>query len=213
DTIDLKDPTGQTDGVEAFRLRWFPSNYLSAWSWVTINDQDTLSYGGRVELSTNHGEWGLTVHIDPSNSLNTYGQAFGPHKRLALDYRYDGFIGFWNESAMIISDGSELSLSTIGADYTLPVADGIPIMTETMYMSSVVNGSSSSHFITAFMAGYSIGMFHNFMFISNFDWDENNTYNYLRWSSSYDHFSINCMASINPGDIDNSLQLMIIYNH
>ena len=178
-----------------------------------MNDQNTLSYGGRGELSTNYGEWGFTVHIDPSNSHNIYGQAFGPHKRLALDYRYDGFIGFWNESAMIISEGLKLSLSTIGADYTLPIADGIPIMTETMYISSVVNGYSSSHFITAFMSGYSIGMFHNFMFISNLDWDENNTYNYLRWSSSYDHFSINCMASINPGEIDNSLQLMLIYNH
>jgi len=51
------------------------------------------------------------------------------------------------------------------------------------------------------------------MFISNLDWDENNTYNYLRWSSSYDHFSINCMASINPNEMGNSLQLMLIYNH
>ena len=29
DTIDLRDPKGQTDGVEAFRLRWYPSNKLS----------------------------------------------------------------------------------------------------------------------------------------------------------------------------------------
>ena len=42
DTIDLKDPTGQTDGVEAFRLRVFPSNSLSVWSWLINSNQDKI---------------------------------------------------------------------------------------------------------------------------------------------------------------------------
>jgi len=66
DTIDLKDPTGQTDGVEAFRLRWFPSNSLSIWSWSILNDQDSLSFGGRAEVSINMGDLGFTYHQDPS---------------------------------------------------------------------------------------------------------------------------------------------------
>ena len=32
DTIDLKDPTNQTKGVDALRLKWFPNNSLSLWS-------------------------------------------------------------------------------------------------------------------------------------------------------------------------------------
>ena len=96
DTIDLKDPTGQTDGVDAFRLRWFPSNSMALWSWAINNDQDTLSYGSRVELSNSAGEWGLTYHQDPSKSLQLIGQigipVSGSHNRLAIDYRYDGFI-------------------------------------------------------------------------------------------------------------------------
>ena len=52
DTFDLTDPTGQTDGVDAFRLKWFPSNSLSIWSWTIQNAQDTLSFGGRAELSS-----------------------------------------------------------------------------------------------------------------------------------------------------------------
>ena len=51
DTIDPKDPTGQTDAVEAFRLRVFPTSSLALWLWSINNDQDTLSYGGRAELS------------------------------------------------------------------------------------------------------------------------------------------------------------------
>ena len=33
DTIDPKDPTGQTDAVEAFRLRLFPTSSLALWLW------------------------------------------------------------------------------------------------------------------------------------------------------------------------------------
>jgi len=217
DTIDLKDPTGQTNGVEAFRLRWFSSNSLSLWSWAINNDEDTLSYGVRGELSTNIGALGFTYHHDPSKSLQPIGQ-FGdsissPHNRLALDYRYDGFIGFWNESAMIRSDNLALDMITVGADYTLPIGNGILMMTESMQISSKNNHSTSSNTFTAFMARVHVGIFHNVMLISTLDWDENNIYNYLRWSSTFDSFSINCMASINPHMMGNNLQFMFIYNH
>lgn len=203
DTIDLKDPTGQTEGVEAFRLRWFPSNSLSLWSWAIMNEKDTLSFGGRVEFSTNQGEWGFTYHMDPSN----------PHQQVALDYRYDGFIGFWNESTLIQSDELEQRMVTIGSDYTLPIANGILIMTESKFISRKENMSLSSQTFTAFMGSLSIGIIHQVMLISNLDWDENNIYNYLHWSSTYERFSINYMASINPNEMGNSFQLMLIYNH
>ncbi|MEA1881550.1 MAG: hypothetical protein U9N31_04050, partial [Candidatus Marinimicrobia bacterium] len=74
DTFDLTDPTGQTDGVEAFRLRWFPSNSLSIWSWTILDEYNFLSFGGRAEISSNIGEWGVSVHHDPSDSLQTIGQ-------------------------------------------------------------------------------------------------------------------------------------------
>ena len=229
DTIDLKDPTGQTDGVEAFRLRWFPSNSLSLWSWVINNDQDTLSYGSRAELSNSAGEWGLTYHQDPSKSLQMAGQEnipdFGSHNRLAVDYRYDGFIGFWNESALIRSNRSDIIIATVGADYTLPIANGLLIMVEYMSISSKIDSAS----YTAIMASMPLGMVHQLMFISQFDLEENRSYNYLRWSSSYDHYSLNFILSISPKRADYNLpeeylrrslagfgtgfQFMFIYNH
>ena len=233
DTIDLKDPTGQTDGVEAFRLKWFPSNAVSLWSWVINNDEDTLSYGGRGELSTSLGEWGLTYHQDPSKSLQMIVQSntpvSGPHNRLAIDYRYDGFIGLWNESAMIKYDRLELDMITVGADYTLPISNGIPIMTESMYISSKDNTSTSSKTFTSFMASVPVGMVHYAMFISQLDWDEKRTYNYLRWSSTYDQYSLNFILSVSPKRADygelaefptqtlagygTAIQFMFIYNH
>ena len=216
DTIDLKDPTGQTDGVEAFRLRWYPSNTLSVWSWTINNDQDTLSHGGRAELSTNRGEWGLTYHRNTP-----------PHQRVAFDYRYDGFIGFWNESAMIMSNESETRMVTVGADYTLPIANGILVMTESMHVYSEANDSTSSQTLTVLMASLPVGMVHQVMYITQMGWTEKQTYQYLRWTSTHDHYSLNFILSIGPKrdkclpiEIPNTLagfgtglQFMFIYNH
>jgi hypothetical protein len=233
DTIDLKDPTGQTNGVEAFRLRWFPSNSLSLWSWAINNNQDTLSYGSRAEVSNSAGEWGLTYHQDPSKSLQPIGQIgipiSGSHNRIAIDYRYDGFIGFWNESALVSSDRSEIIMATVGADYTLPIATGILVMAEYMSISNKINSGELSQSYTALMASMPLGMVHQLMFISQFDLEENRSYNYLRWSSTYDHYSLNFILSISPKRADYNLseehlprslagfgtgfQFMFIYNH
>jgi hypothetical protein len=203
DTIDPEDPIAHTEGVEAFRLQFFPSNSLALWTWIMKDVSDTLSYGGRGELSTSLGEWGFTFHQDTDVS-NT---------QVGIDFRYDGFIGFWNESVMIKSDNTEINMITMGADYTLPIASGVLIMTESMFISNNQNMTTPDQTITAFMVSLPVGMFHNVMLISRLDWDENNTYNYLRWSSTYDNFSINCMASINLNEVGNSFQLMFIYNH
>ena len=231
DTIDLKDPTEQTDGVEALRLRWFPSNSLSLWSWAINNDQDTLSYGSRVELSNSAGEWGLTYHQDQSKSLQMVGQDstpnFGSHNRLAVDYRYDGFIGFWNESALISSDRSEIIMATVGADYTLPIANGILVMTESMHVYSEANDSTSSQTLTVLMASLPVGMVHQVMYITQMGWTEKQTYQYLRWTSTHDHYSLNFILSISPkrdnclpiemsntlAGFGTGLQFMFIYNH
>lgn len=230
DTFDLTDPTGQTDGVDAFRLKWFPSNSLSIWSWTIQNAQDTLSFGGRAELSSSYGEFGFTFHVDPSKTPQQIGQLgimmTEPHQRFALDIRHDGFIGSWMESAFIISEHSDLKMTTIGADYTLPIANGLLIMTESMFIK---NRNADDQMFTAFMAMLPLGMVHSTMFISQFDWQEDRVYSYFRWSATYDKFSLNLLLSQSPKRKEYSLpveafpksvagfgtgvQFMFIYNH
>ena len=229
DTFDVKDPAGETNGVEAFRLKWFPSNNISVWSWFIQNKLDTLSYGGRTEISSSFGEFGFTLHLDPSNSKKMIGQPGVPinnsHIRTALDYRYDGFIGFWNESALIKSKKEEILLSSIGADYTLPVANGILIMAETMSIST----KNKTQNYSAIMASFPIGIMHAAMYISQFDWSEEKTYHYFRWSSTFDSYSLNMILSLNPkrnqynipenalpkslSGFGAGIQFMFIYNH
>ena len=232
DTINLMDPAGQTDGVQAFRLRWFPFNSLSLWSWAINSDKDVLSYGSRAELSSSAGEWGLTYHQDPTKSLKM-GQnnisRFGSHSRLAIDYRYDGLIGFWNESALISSDKSKITMATVGVDYTLPIAGGVLVTAEYLSISNKTKEDVPLQSYTALMASMPLGMVHQLMFISQLDLEESHSYNYLRWSSTYDHYSLNFIISINPEQagcktlekptskslvgLGTSVQFMFIYNH
>ena len=237
DTIDLRDPTGQTDGVEAFRLRWFPSNKLSIWSWGIKNKQDTLSYGGRAELSSVSGEWGFTYHKDPSKQVKLIGQvatpAIGSDERLAIDFRYDGIFGFWNESILIRSQRSESTMITIGADYTLPFAAGILITGEYMNIKEANknswSNSPSDRSYGALMASLPLGMVHQLMFVTQMELKTERNYHYLRWSSTYDHYSVNFILSINPkrstyntygeslpeslAGFGTGFQLIFIYNH
>ena len=79
------------------------------------------------------------------------------------------------------------------------------------------------------MANMTLGMVHQLMFISQFNLEENRSYNYLRWSSTYDYYSLNFILSISPKRADynlpeeclpkylagfgNTFQFMFIYNH
>jgi hypothetical protein len=219
--------------VGALRLRWFPSNSLSLWSWGILDENDFLSFGGRAELSSDIGEWGFSVHHDPSDSLCSLGQSGTwikqSHNRFAVDFRYDGFIGFWNESVLIMSNESEIGLITIGADYTVPLGSGVFVMAEFMHSTNQTILDTSSKNFTAFMASVPLGMIHQIMFISQINWKDNHAYHYIRWSSTYDRFSLNFILSMNPKRDDYTIspeylpnsaigfgsgfQFMFIYNH
>ena len=200
-----------------------------------------MSYGGRAELSTSIGEWGLTFHQDPAEMGQNLGQfpifISGPHQRAAVDYRYDGYFGFWFEGAGIFPDSKQdvelnrFTLFTLGADYTIPVGSGLLIMAETMKIngSSTTANSNSEQTYTALMASLPINMLHQLMFITQIDWDNSHIYNYLRWGITYDHLSLNFILSISPkrSDYDiakeglpktiagfgTGLQFTLIYNH
>ena len=69
---------------------------------------------------------------------------------MAIDYRYDGIIGFWNETTLIQSQKTQVILTTLGADYTLPILNGVLIMAETMYASNKNNDQNKTKYYSAF---------------------------------------------------------------
>ena len=117
---------------------------------------DTLSFGGRAEVTSAIGEFGFTYHQDPSQSIQPIGQVgipvYNSHNRIAVDYGFDGFIVLWNEIVLVTSDKSKIRLITIGADYTIPVANGILVMAESMYVTNKNNNVNSDQTTSVFLA-------------------------------------------------------------
>ena len=222
DGYDIKDPTSQTEGVKALRYKYFINELFSSTSWIIINDSDPLSIGGRINISSSLGEWGLTYHRDPLRELRKIGQ-IGPlivdsHNRYGLDYRYDGSFGLWFESVLLQSSDKTLVLGTIGMDYTINIFNGIQILSESM----IVENLEQETLYSAFLMSTSIGFLHRAMIISQVDWNRNKINNYFQWSTSFDQYSINYTFSINPKDssYNDGLegygaghQIMVIYNY
>ena len=225
-----RDPTGQTDGVEALRLRYFPNQSIGIWAWITSeqNSQPKYfssqnnSYGGRLEYSNHYGDLGITTDIKSFNN-NFYSKG----SRFGLDYRYDGYIGFWLESAWSLVENSSQTGNTssqsrnlvvsVGNDYTVPIGPGIYLLTESLYLDQSNNNYIPVEYQiqknTSFMMQIPLGIFQQIMFVSNINWNSNKTTNYFRWSSTFDQFIINFIVSNQPQIQSNQLQVMIIYNH
>ena len=226
DGIDIRDPLSKTKGVEALRLRYFTENNYVFWFWLMQNDHKEITFGGRGEISTKQGEWGITLHHDPSTAEQIIGQVpfyiTEPHTRLGLEFRYDGFIGSWFEGVSFIKTNNESSkwnqnsMFSVGMDYTIPIGRGLLVMSELLNRNGGHNAAleiEEKQTLSVFSLSLPLGIVHQLMTISSHDWKNNNTYNYLRWSIIYDTFSVNSMVSIDPDKIGNQLQFTLIYNH
>ena len=63
------------------------------------------------------------------------------------------------------------------------------------------------------MASTPIGMFNDLSLICLYDIQSYDSFNLIRWTTTFDLFRISISYSINPEQIGNSTQLMFIYNH
>ena len=160
DTLDLRDPTGQTEGVGALRLKWYPWHNLALWGWIIRPDyREFASPGGRVEVTLGPTEVALAYHRHKASSLDYAGQMLLPsaspgifpftgdvdeeEERFAFDARWDGFVGLWTE--MVLARATEPAHDDkknqfiqmmIGGDYTFPWGDGVYVMVEHLYSQS-----------------------------------------------------------------------------
>ena len=136
---------------------------------------------------------------------------------MGLDFRYDGNIGVWLDSSVILfddTDDSSLRISTIGGDYTIPIYNGLLLMVEAMNLSiESENKLLLNQNTTAFMTSTPIGLLNDFMFISIVDWTSKDKFNFIRLSTTFDYLSLSCMISLNPKPLEDSFKIMLIYNH
>tara|TARA_Y100001970_G_scaffold286646_1_gene409348 strand:+ start:257 stop:1279 length:1023 start_codon:yes stop_codon:yes gene_type:complete len=228
DTLDYRTVADHTQGVDAIKLNFYFLDY-EVMLWSILDDYN--SYGLRYKRYINRGTFGLTFFHDRDKSNHSIYNTIqfienqpepqfpGSNYRIGFDYRYDNIIGLWIEGNTInssLNDFNEnrLDLITVGFDYTVPVYNGILLLSETMHSSivsediNILNQAS-----TAFMASTPIGMFNDLSLICLYDMQSYDSFNLIRWTTTFDLFRISVSYSINPEQFGNSTQLMFIYNH
>ena len=216
DSLDPKDPTGQTDAVTAARFRYFGKHDITYWGWaVHPENSDLFSPGGRIELPVPVvGELGLTFHHRPGykgnkipdNSGMPFVHQSSQEDRYGIDVRADAVIGLWAEAvAAKSSEGDPFyridhNVYMIGGDYTLPVGNGIYVLAEHMFdrVESKFLKTQFNREFTAFMLNYPIGIFDQVALIFEYDWDGDRMFNFLRISRTYDNLTVNLILFDNP---------------
>jgi len=214
DSLDPKDPTGQTDAVTSARLRYFGKHGVTYWGWaVHPENSDLFSPGGRIEFPIPIvGELGLTYHHRPGYKGNKIPNHSGvpfvhqssQEDRYGIDLRADLFLGFWGEAVKANSSGGigivNRTLYMIGGDYTIPIANGFYLLTEYLVdeIESGFPDKTVKHEYSAFMMNYPIGIFDQVALIFEYDWDGDRMFNFLKISRTYDNLTVNLILFDNP---------------
>ena len=246
DTIDQKDPTGQTEAVTAVRLRYFGKYDITYWGWVIHpEDADLRAPGGRVEFPLPRiGNFGVSYHhrpkypgtVVPDNSGLPLVFPTSAEDRYGIDFRTDKVIGFWAEATVAKSSKDEFiipfdrDLFMIGGDYTIPMGNGVYILTEFMVnkIKPKLLFNDEQNEISAFLINYPISMLDSGSLIIEYDWENKRYFNFLRLSRTYDNYIFNLLLFSNPernefsaAEIElagltgfgKGMQLMVIFNH
>ena len=216
DSLDEKDPTGQTEGVTAVRLKYFGGKGITYWGWmIHPEDRDISSRGGRIEIPiVGLGDLGASYHHRPAYLLNKIPPRSGiplvyvtsSEDRYSLDFRADVVVGLWSEVLMSKSSQDKFgapfdrNMYMIGGDYTFPIGNGVYFLAEHMINQikpkAVLNDVQTE--FSAIMVNYPLGVFDNITLITEYDWKGERRFNFIKYSRIYDNFDFNLILGFNP---------------
>ncbi len=245
DSVNPTDPLQLTSGVTGISAKFY---YEFGWSsqawlllpadpigWEGFPDKDgTFETGGRISVPNDLGQLGISTHWRIADA-----SSFSPDDpdlyegRIGLDGFWDMGIGLWFESVyknQQFTDSQFLQQlqSTVGADYTFWVGNGILLTTEHMLIniwdSPVVE--DTNRLISTIMTSYSPSMFDQFSLMLFMDWETETPLAYLSWGQTYDSFRFTLGAfytdtasqqESNTGFSSDfsgkGIQLTVAYNH
>ncbi|MEA1986330.1 MAG: hypothetical protein U9N76_02420 [Candidatus Marinimicrobia bacterium] len=241
-----QDPLGLSEGVWAMRMRYYFLNNANIWAWVLYgNDEpkgmemfatkdNTVEYGGRIQVPVFGGELGLSYHnrfyetnfqfVLPEN--DNYQQ-----NKFGLDGKWDFGVGLWFEALAINSENhlpKWQEMITVGSDYTIPIGNGLHILGEYFYMNMTDDFLQINNDVNfaGLSLDYPIGLFDMINGFVYCDLENMEFFNYLSWQKTFDQVSVNLsyswltsenFSSINANQdmstLDNFVKLMIIYNY
>ena len=225
DTIDVRDPSGLTDGVKGLLLRYYFLDNSNIWLWglygndeikgleVAPTDEVRPELGGRYQFPLKAGEMAISLHhrkIDKNEwrksqafTLITSNLIDGSEDRIALDGFWDVGIGLWFEAVagrIKVDSGSDLwgEYMTLGADYTLD--SGIHILAEHFVMATGDGWDETvrGRSTSALSADYGISIMDSINSIVTHDWVDDKTQGFIGWQRTYDDWRINLLGFSGP---------------
>ncbi len=246
--IDPRDPLALTNGVYGLLVRYYFKNNANLWMWSLYGNQKPRGFdlfdssktktewGGRFQFLVPKGEWGFTYHYRTADfAENAIIDYFGesPEHRLGLDAKWDLGIGLWTESTYIkrsqpIGLFKHQFLSTLGADYTFGIGNGLNLIAEHLISSlgsQHAFENQASH-VSAINANYPLGLFNSISFLVYHQWSTNQNSLVLNYQEQFNKISAYLIAYYNSNQFEAAqqneilytfsgpgLQLLLIYNH
>ncbi|MDR1997685.1 MAG: hypothetical protein LBQ83_05120 [Candidatus Margulisbacteria bacterium] len=235
DSIDPLDPLGFTEGVHAVLLRYYAHRFNIWGWYLNFNKElkgmetlptaadaaeaapdDGSEYGGRIELPLAFGEGSFSFHQRKADISGIPGIAYltsdtiVPEQRLGLDLKLDLLIGFWLEGARIqrktaVKELSAEELTTIGADYTFGLGNGLHVLLEKF--NRELPGHSEHYY--GLLLDYPLNIYDKLLGLQQFNARENATQ--LSWQRVYDDLTLQVTAMLQ--EKNNGWQVMAAYNY
>lgn len=218
--IDPRDPLQLTNGVYGLLGRYYFNNNANVWLWTLYGNERTRGFdlvetnnslpefGGRIQLPTTKGEIALSFH---QRTSTTAGSTFLPNyeripeQRVGLDGKWDLGIGLWFELAYVrksknLDVFTHQTLVNIGADYTLPLANGIGVILEHLtatYDRNFLDFTAPGH-ITAVSLSYPISLFGSLSAVGVYAWADNDVTFQLNYQHQFPAWTGYLMLFQNP---------------
>jgi len=126
--------------------------------------------------------------------------------RIGLDGKWDIGIGIWFESSVTLLDANSYYLPqvqdvwNVGADYTLPVANGIGVTLEYFRYHAgqqFLTGGNTMNLIGSIFT-YPVSILDNVSAMVFYVSGSDLLYNYISWSRTYDNWSLYAIGFWNP---------------
>ncbi len=243
---DPSDPLGLSEGVWGLRMRYYFLNNANIWLWGLYGNNDrkgievfstkdnTVEYGGRIQLPMLGGEFGLSYHNRFYETNFFFVQVENDNfqeNRFAIDGKWDVGVGLWFEAEAIKYEAyfsKWQEMITIGSDYTIPLGNGLHILGEYFYMNMTDEffKTEIERKFAGILLNYPIGIFDMINGIIYYDVENMELFNYFSWQKTFDEISLNLSYSWTTSDnfqnmnsgqsmesLDDFVKLTIIYNY
>lgn len=245
DSLNPTDPLEITSGVTGLTARhYFDSGWSSQlWllipgdpiGWEAFADQsNTLEAGGRISLPVFRGQIGVAADYRVADGSRI--DAASPdiaELKLGVDGFWDAGIGLWLESAYTNQQQASATLmeqlmTTVGADYTFWVGNGIFLTLENLNINTWNSPLSTDQNmnLSSLLVSYSPTMFDQLSCMVFMNWQSETPLFYLSWGQTYDALrwtvggfwtdvqsGAGNAAALNTDISGTGIQVIVAYNH